>query len=120
MRGHPGAIIAEHPSTHVSSHAPVRGHRCYYSKTSEYPCFKSCPREGASEGALARLERVISFKSCPREGASFRVLQLKMSITRFKSCPREGASGDFMAWIEYNPVSSHAPVRGHLIVEGKL
>ena len=98
MRGHPGAIIAEHPSTHVSSHAPVRGHRCYYSKTSEYPCFKSCPREGASEGALARLERVISFKSCPREGAS----------------------GDFMAWIEYNPVSSHAPVRGHLIVEGKL
>ena len=98
-------------------------------------CFKSCPREGASQSLHTGLQDIISFKSCPREGASEAQArsgcsswvsshapvrghpsaeELRIHPGSFKSCPREGASPVWVCLVvSASPVSSHAPVRGH-------
>ena len=97
-------------------------------------CFKSCPREGASNAKgnrqrdtkvssrapvrghhrLCLVLRIMwSFKSCPREGASSTITSKIEPMLCFKSCPREGASALASSIAESLQVSSRAPVRGH-------
>ena len=52
VRGHLCGVCHILPPLTVSSHAPVRGHPCSVSDSMDGTiCFKSCPREGASQSA---------------------------------------------------------------------
>ena len=63
----------------VSSHAPVRGHPpSRWMPLHGAGCFKSCPREGASDYRARWRAIDKGFKSCPREGASISVFATDM------------------------------------------
>ena len=56
------------------------------------PCFKSCPRMGATYIGPAAYPVMTSFKSCPRMGATCGLSILRYRPSCFKSCPRMGAT----------------------------
>ena len=143
----------------VSSHAPARGQHiqgkseqtalfqfqvmpprggnvCISQTTISFACFKSCPREGATEAEPEEFASPVCFKSCPREGATLALIPAQLSLRvsshapargqqpcfqrvdvgqSFKSCPREGATVVQVDILHGGSnVSSHAPARGQL------